>query len=173
MEWRKCILWTLWSKASFIGCFFVFINFLYKSNKIEPSHSAGRFYAYHAKWRKREKKRVNVRKDIERWKNMRYNISWGEILKHTYYWHKCPNCGNPKMFLVRDDTRLVNFPGYCKKCKTESIITREPKSQIVNSWEIKDLLSGSFLLPHWQTSNRPADAGQHRAEEQSGRSLGS
>lgn len=37
------------------------------------------------------------------------------------------------MFKIREDTKLVNFPGYCKYCKTESIITLEPKSQIVNS----------------------------------------
>ena len=26
-----------------------------------------------------------------------------------------------KMFMIREDTKLVNFPGYCKKCKTESV----------------------------------------------------
>lgn len=55
-------------------------------------------------------------------------------------WYKCPKCGNPKMLLVRSDTQLVNFPGYCKKCKRETIITINlkefelaPKSQVVNS----------------------------------------
>lgn len=47
------------------------------------------------------------------------------------FWYKCPVCGYPKMFRLRSDTRLVNFPGYCKRCKTESIITIEPKNQIV------------------------------------------
>lgn len=49
------------------------------------------------------------------------------------YWYKCPQCGFPKMLKYRDDTKIVNFPGYCKKCKKESIITIiEPKSRIVN-----------------------------------------
>lgn len=51
-------------------------------------------------------------------------------------WSKCPICGNPKMFKMRKDTILINFPSYCKYCKQESIITNikiEPKSQIVNS----------------------------------------
>ncbi|MGN0352396.1 MAG: cysteine-rich KTR domain-containing protein [Roseburia sp.] len=64
---------------------------------------------------------------------MLYNTSRGEIVQHTYKWYKCPKCGNPKMLVVRDDTVLVNFPGYCKKCKEQSIITIEPKSRIVNS----------------------------------------
>ena len=98
---------------------------------------------HQTKERKQKKKWVNKRKYIETQKNMRYNISWGEILKHTYYWYKCPKCGNPKMFVVRDDTILVNFPGYCKKCKETSIITREPKRRIVDSWK-KNLLSGAF-----------------------------
>lgn len=52
--------------------------------------------------------------------------------KHWYKWYKCPKCGNPKMLKYRDDTEIVNFPGYCKRCKTETIITMEPKSRIVN-----------------------------------------
>lgn len=48
------------------------------------------------------------------------------------YWIACPRCGG-KMLMVRDDTKLVNFPGYCKKCKNESIITLEPKSRVVKS----------------------------------------
>ena len=62
-----------------------------------------------------------------------YNITRGGILKHTYKWFKCPRCGNPKMILIRDDTVLINFPGYCKYCKEQTIITIEPKSQIGNS----------------------------------------
>jgi len=41
------------------------------------------------------------------------------------YWIRCPLCGYPKMIKARDDTVLKNFPGYCKKCKRESIITFE------------------------------------------------
>lgn len=51
----------------------------------------------------------------------------------NYFWYKCPICGNPKMVRLREDTEMKNFPGYCKYCKTESIITIEPKSQIVRS----------------------------------------
>ncbi|MFQ7223108.1 MAG: cysteine-rich KTR domain-containing protein [Lachnospiraceae bacterium] len=49
------------------------------------------------------------------------------------YWYPCPNCGFPKMIKYRKDTTIINFPGYCKKCKQESIITIEPKRRIVNS----------------------------------------
>lgn len=48
------------------------------------------------------------------------------------YWYECPNCGFPKMLKYFDNTKIVNFPGYCKKCKTETIIKIEPKSRIVN-----------------------------------------
>lgn len=54
------------------------------------------------------------------------------MLPKGYYWYQCPRCGNTKMFRYRDDTRLVNFPGYCKKCKTESIVTIEPKRRALN-----------------------------------------
>nr|DAU68167.1 MAG TPA: cysteine-rich protein [Caudoviricetes sp.] len=49
------------------------------------------------------------------------------------YWYPCPNCGFPKMIKYRKDTTIINFPGYCKKCKQEAIITIEPKRRIVNS----------------------------------------
>lgn len=55
------------------------------------------------------------------------------MLPRGYYWYKCPRCGNPKMQMLRQDTALVNFPGYCKRCKTESIMTIEPKRRVVNS----------------------------------------
>ncbi|WP_330592974.1 cysteine-rich KTR domain-containing protein [Roseburia lenta] len=54
-------------------------------------------------------------------------------MKYTYLWKECPHCGNPKMIRLRSDTQLKNFPAYCKYCKRESIVTIEPKSQIVNS----------------------------------------
>ena len=50
----------------------------------------------------------------------------------TKYWIECPICKNPKMQLVRSDTKLVNFPAYCKKCKNESVINLAPKSQVMN-----------------------------------------
>lgn len=48
------------------------------------------------------------------------------------HWYRCPNCGFPKMLKYLDSTKIINFPGYCKRCKQESIITIEPKSRIVN-----------------------------------------
>jgi len=48
------------------------------------------------------------------------------------YWYACPRCGNPKMLRYREDTRVVNFPGYCKKCKHESLIKIEPKSRVIS-----------------------------------------
>lgn len=50
-----------------------------------------------------------------------------------YKWFTCPICKNPKMIKLRTDTELKNFPGYCKYCKTESLITIAPKSQIMKS----------------------------------------
>ncbi|WP_442905403.1 cysteine-rich KTR domain-containing protein [Kineothrix sp. MB12-C1] len=50
-----------------------------------------------------------------------------------YKWYICPKCGRGKLFPFRQDTKVENFPGYCKRCKQESIITIEPKSRIVNS----------------------------------------
>lgn len=37
-------------------------------------------------------------------------------------WGLCPKCGG-KCIKVNQDTILVNHPAYCKKCKTESIVT--------------------------------------------------
>ena len=54
-------------------------------------------------------------------------------MQKRYYWYKCPVCRNPKMLKYRSDTVLRNFPGYCKYCKTESLITLEPKSRIIES----------------------------------------
>lgn len=51
------------------------------------------------------------------------------MIKAGYYWIKCPHCGNPKMQLARNDTRVENLPAYCKYCKTENIIKIEPKSR--------------------------------------------
>lgn len=46
------------------------------------------------------------------------------------FWYVCPKCGNPRLLKYRSDTKIINFPAYCKKCKEESIITIEPKSRI-------------------------------------------
>jgi len=48
-------------------------------------------------------------------------------------WIKCPACGHPKLVKIRDDTKLLNFPAYCKHCKKEVIITIEPMSRLMNA----------------------------------------
>lgn len=48
------------------------------------------------------------------------------------FWIHCPNCGG-KMLKAREDTAVSNFPGYCKHCKKESIISIEPKSRVAKS----------------------------------------
>lgn len=48
-------------------------------------------------------------------------------------WRKCPKCGNTHFIKVRPDTRIINFPAYCKRCKTELVITIEPRAEAVNS----------------------------------------
>lgn len=42
-------------------------------------------------------------------------------------WYTCPQCGFRKMMKIREDTVLKNFPGYCKMCKREILITLEPE----------------------------------------------
>lgn len=37
-------------------------------------------------------------------------------------WGACPKCGK-KCIKLREDTVLVNFPMYCKVCKTEYVIS--------------------------------------------------
>ncbi|MGN0400909.1 MAG: cysteine-rich KTR domain-containing protein [Acetatifactor sp.] len=46
------------------------------------------------------------------------------------YWIACPKCSG-KMLMVREDTKLINFPGYCKHCKKKSVISIEPLSRVV------------------------------------------
>lgn len=41
------------------------------------------------------------------------------------HWLACPHCLQPHLIRFRDDTILVNYPAWCKKCKRESIITLE------------------------------------------------
>ncbi|RGF60635.1 conjugal transfer protein [Roseburia sp. AF34-16] len=48
-------------------------------------------------------------------------------------WYSCPRCGNPHFMKLREDTKLRNFPAYCKKCKNEILITIEPLSRVINS----------------------------------------
>lgn len=51
------------------------------------------------------------------------------------FWYRCPKCGFPKMLKIRADTKVENFPGFCKKCKQESIINIDNRAErrIVNS----------------------------------------
>lgn len=48
-------------------------------------------------------------------------------------WCQCPRCGNAHFIKIRPDTRIVNFPAYCKRCKTESLINIAPRAGTVNS----------------------------------------
>ncbi|WP_343098468.1 cysteine-rich KTR domain-containing protein, partial [Clostridioides difficile] len=37
-------------------------------------------------------------------------------------WVLCPICNNKTRTKVREDTELINFPLFCPKCKTETLI---------------------------------------------------
>ena len=37
-------------------------------------------------------------------------------------WIICPVCGNKTRLKMRNDTIMKNFPLYCPKCKSESLI---------------------------------------------------
>lgn len=63
---------------------------------------------------------------------MAYNSHRGGIMQNRTYWIACPNCGG-KMLKAREDTKAENFPGYCKHCKSESIISIAPMSRVVKS----------------------------------------
>ena len=62
--------------------------------------------------------------------------NWVIIIMLKKYWYSCPVCGNPKMILLREDTELINFPAYCKRCRNESVITIELKRRIVESEKV-------------------------------------
>lgn len=54
-------------------------------------------------------------------------------MDEKYYWYPCPHCGKKKMQRLRRDTKLTNFPAYCKWCKRETLISiQEPPRQEVN-----------------------------------------
>jgi len=38
-------------------------------------------------------------------------------------WMRCPTCGHPHMLKVREDTVLQNSICFCRKCKTENLIS--------------------------------------------------
>ena len=42
-------------------------------------------------------------------------------------WVLCPICNNKTRTKVREDTELINFPLFCPKCKTETLINSEPR----------------------------------------------
>lgn len=37
-------------------------------------------------------------------------------------WLLCPICRNKTRLKVRQDTKLINFPLYCPKCKQETLV---------------------------------------------------
>ena len=42
----------------------------------------------------------------------------------TAKWIYCPICKNKTRTKIRTDTKLINFPLYCPKCKQENLINR-------------------------------------------------
>lgn len=40
-------------------------------------------------------------------------------------WLLCPRCGSKTKVKIRQDTKLENFPLFCPKCKTETVISVE------------------------------------------------
>lgn len=46
-------------------------------------------------------------------------------------WVLCPKCGNNTRTRVRPDTVLKNFPLFCPKCKTETLISVEKMNMLV------------------------------------------
>lgn len=40
-------------------------------------------------------------------------------------WMLCPVCGSKTRNRIREDTRLINYPLYCPKCKKETLIDAE------------------------------------------------
>lgn len=43
----------------------------------------------------------------------------------SYTWVLCPVCHNKTRTKISEDTKLENFPLFCPKCKTETIINAE------------------------------------------------
>lgn len=50
------------------------------------------------------------------------------MIKNGWYYHKC----GQKNFKVTPDTVLINFVAYCKKCKTEYVISIANEKVIAN-----------------------------------------
>lgn len=50
-------------------------------------------------------------------------------MKENWKWYACPKCGYGHFMKVRPDTKIINYPAYCKICKNEIIVTLEPESQ--------------------------------------------
>lgn len=57
-------------------------------------------------------------------------------------WIMCPVCGSKTRNKVRSDSVLMNFPLYCPKCKSESLI------------DIKDFKITVLKEPDAQTQSR-------------------
>ncbi len=51
------------------------------------------------------------------------------------YWVACPKCGHPHFIKRYRRTVLIDFPAYCKACKSEvniSMRAKEPKQESVS-----------------------------------------
>lgn len=51
-------------------------------------------------------------------------------------WAICPACGKKRIFPVRPDTGLRNFPHKCKKCEQEYLVNikaPEPASKVTSA----------------------------------------
>jgi len=59
------------------------------------------------------------------------HIKEQEVLTEKEKWLLCPVCKSKTRTKVREDTVLENFPMFCSKCKTETIITARQMNMIV------------------------------------------
>ena len=50
---------------------------------------------------------------------------------------RCPVCGNKTRDKIREDTVLKNFPLFCPKCKSESLIDIEQLDLRLALWEYR------------------------------------
>ena len=51
----------------------------------------------------------------------------------TSYWVPCPKCGYAHFIKRHRGTVLVNFPAYCKGCKSEVNISTQSREPVTKS----------------------------------------